>query len=49
MLFFTKPQKALKTIILFNVPKCPYCGGDDVIDNGDNWYCYDCNATFGDH
>ena len=26
--------------------RCPYCHGTDVVDNGDNWYCYTCNATF---
>jgi tRNA(Ile2) C34 agmatinyltransferase TiaS len=32
-----------------DTPKCPYCGGTDVIDNGDSWYCYPCNARFGSH
>ena len=31
---------------LFAGRKCPYCGGTDTTDNGDSWYCYDCNATF---
>ena len=39
--------KNYKFFVLGNsVPKCSYCGGSDTIDNGDGYYCYDCNAIF---
>lgn len=51
MHYFVK--KIIKTnyIMIFEeVPTCPYCGDKSgVIDNGDGWYCEDCNAAFGWH
>lgn len=47
---FVKKSIPYKYIIIFNVPKCPYCGDSgSVIDNGDGWYCESCNADFGWH
>ena len=33
-------------VICDNVPNCTICGGSDTIDNGDGYYCYDCNTVF---
>ena len=33
-------------IHILNVGNCPHCGGNNTMDNGDNNYCYDCNAIF---
>ena len=48
ILFFKPISKKRLLTSMSGTPKCPYCNGTDVIDNGDNWYCYACNATFGD-
>ena len=35
------------TNVGFWTPKCPNCNSSkEVIDNGDGWYCYECNSTF---
>jgi len=33
---------------IFNsyVPNCSFCGGSNTIDNGDGFYCRDCNVVF---
>jgi hypothetical protein len=38
--------KNYKFFILENIPKCTICGGSNTIDNGDGYYCFDCNAVF---
>lgn len=38
--------KYYKFFTLENAPKCTFCGGTDTTDNGDGYYCFDCNAVF---